>query len=94
MGRVQGFQKGGGDWVTGLTPCVSAWEIKGKTMDMDRRSYGRGRRGRTKDILDRVPQGGDKVVSGGWMPGKGQDKDGDEGALLETACMGSHDNLG
>ena len=61
---------------------------------MDRRSYGRGRRGRTKDILDRVPQGGDKGVYSDRMTGKGRDKDGDEGTLLETACKGRRDHLG
>ena len=63
-------------------------------MDMDRRSYGRGRSGRSKDILDRVPQGGGEVVSSGRLPGKGRDKDGDEGAFLETACKGRSDHLG
>ena len=63
-------------------------------MDMDRRSYGRGRRGITKDISDRVPQGGDEGVSSRKMPGKGRYKDGDEGALLETVCKGCHDHLG
>ena len=63
-------------------------------MDMDRRSYGRGRRGRAKDISDRVPQGGDKGVSSGRMPGKSRDKDGDEGAFMETACKGRRDHLG
>ena len=46
-------------------------------MDMDRRIYRRGRRGRAKDISDRFPQGGDKGVSSGRMPGTGRDKDGD-----------------
>ena len=63
-------------------------------MDMDRRSYGRERRGRNKDILDRVPQGGDKGVSSGQVPGKGRDTDGDEGAFLATTCSGRHDHLG
>ena len=62
-------------------------------MDMDRRSYGRERKGRNKDISDRVPQGGDEGVSSGRMPGKGQEKDGDEGALMETACKGRRDHL-
>ena len=44
------------------------------TMTIDRRSYGRGR---TKDISDRVPQGGNKGVSSGRKPGKGHDKDSD-----------------
>ena len=91
---MQGLRKGGGGRVTGLTPHVSAWEIKGKTLDMDRRSYGRGRRGRAKDILDRVPQGGDKGVSSGRMPGKGRDKDGDDSAFLEAARKGRRDHLG
>ena len=80
------MRKGGGGRVTGLTPHVTAWESKGNTMDMDRRSYGRGRRRRAKDISGRVPQGGDEGVSSGSMPGKGRDKDGDEDAFLETAC--------
>ena len=63
-------------------------------MDMYRRSYGRGRRRRAKDISGRVPQGGDDGVSSGSMPGKGRDKDGDEGAFLEKACTGRHDHLG
>ena len=91
---MQGLQKGGGGRVTGLTPHVSVWESKGKTMDMDKRSYGRGRRGRAKDILDRVTQVGDKGVSSRRMPGTGQDKDGDEGGFLETACKGLSDHLG
>ena len=93
-GRVQGLRKGGGGRVTGLTPHVTAWESNGKTMDMERRSYGRGGRGRAKDISDRVPQGGGEGVSSGRMPGKGRDKDGDEGAFLETACSGRRDHLG
>ena len=60
-------------------------------MDMDRRSYRRGGRGRSKDISDRFPQGGDEGVSSGRMPGTVRDKDGDEGALLETACKGRRD---
>ena len=44
-------------------------------------------------MSDRVPQGGDKGVSSGRMPGKGRDKDGDECALLETACKGRRDHL-
>ena len=63
-------------------------------MDMDRRSYGRGRRGRSNNISDRVPQGGDEGVSSGRMPGKGRDKDGDESAFLEAARKGRRDNLG
>ena len=63
-------------------------------MDMDRRIYGRGRRGRAKDISDRVPQGEDKGVSSGRIPGKGRDKDGDEAAFMETACKGRHDHIG
>ena len=33
-------------------------------------------------------------MSSGRMPGKGRDKDGDEGAFLETACKGRRDHLG
>ena len=88
------MKKGCGGRVTGLTPHVTACERKGKTMDMYRRSYGRGRRGISKDILDRVTQGGDKGVSSGRMPGKGRDKDGDEGAFLETASKRRRDHLG
>ena len=62
--------------------------------EMDRCSYGKGRRGRNKYISDRVPQGGDEGVSSGRMSGKGQYKDGDEGAILETACKGRRDHLG
>ena len=54
----------------------------------------RGRRGGAKDISDRVPQGGDEGVSSGRMPGKGWDKDVDEGEFLETACKGRRDHLG
>ena len=50
--------------------------------------------GGAKDISDRVPQGGDKGVSSGRVPGKGRDTDGDEDAFLETACKGRHDHLG
>ena len=60
---------------------------------MDRHRYGRGRRGRNKDISDRVPQGGDEGVSSGRMPEKGWDKDGDEGAFMEKACTGRRDHL-
>ena len=91
---MQGLRKGGGGRVTGLTPHVKAWKSKGKTMEIDRRSYDRERRGRAKYTLDRVPQGGDKGVSSGGMPGKGRDKDGNEGAFLVTACKGRHDHLG
>ena len=63
-------------------------------MDMDRRSYGRGRKGIAKYISDRVPQGGDEGVSGGRMPGTGRYKDSNEGAFLETACKGRRDHLG
>ena len=61
---------------------------------MDRRSYGRGRMGRTKNISDRVPQGGDEGVSSGRMSGEGRDTDGDANAFLETACEGHRDHLG
>ena len=91
---MKGVGKGGGGRVTRLTPQVSVWESKVKTMDIDRRSYGRGRRGRSKDISDRVPQGGDEGVSSGRMPGTGRDKDGDEGAYMETACKGRSDHIG
>ena len=94
MGRVQGLRKRGSGRVTGLTPHVPAWESKGKKMDMDRHSYGRGGRARSKDTLDRVPQGGDKGVYSGKMPGKGRDKDGNEGAFLDTACKGHRDHPG
>ena len=63
-------------------------------MDMDRRSYGRGRKGIAKYISDRVPQGGDKGVSSGRVPGKVRDTDGNEGAILETARTGRRDHLG
>ena len=63
-------------------------------MYMYRRSYRRGGWGRDKYISDRVPQGGDEGVSSGRMPGKGRDKDGDEGTFLETACKGRRDHLG
>ena len=63
-------------------------------MDLDRRSYGRGRRGVANNISDRFPQGGDEGVSSGQVPGKGRDMDGDEGAFLETACSGRCDHLG
>ena len=49
---------------------------------------------RAKDISGRVPQGGDEGVSSGRMPGKVRDKDGDEGAFLETACKGRRDHPG
>ena len=63
-------------------------------MDMDRRSYRRGRRGRAKDISDRVTQGVGEGESSERMPRTGRDKDGDEGAFLEKACKGSRDHLG
>ena len=40
------------------------------------------------------PKGGDGGVSSERMPGKGRDKDGDEGAFLERACKGRRDHLG
>ena len=33
-------------------------------------------------------------MSSGRIPGKGWDKDGNEGAFMETACTGRHDHLG
>ena len=60
---------------------------------MERRSYGgRGRR-IASDILDRVPQWGGEVVSSGRFSGEGQDRAGDGGAFLETACEGHSDHL-
>ena len=53
-----------------------------------------GRRGRTSEISDRVPQGGDEGVSSGRVSGEGRDTDGDAGAFLETACEGHSDHLG
>ena len=92
---MQGLRKGDGGGVTGHTPHVTEWENQGKKVDLDRRSYGRGRRrGGANNILDRVPQGGDKGVSSGRMPGKGQDTDGDEGAFLATTCSERRDHLG
>ena len=63
-------------------------------MDLDRRSYGRGGRGGSNNISDRVPQGGDEGVSSGRVPGKGRDTDGDEGTFLATACAGCRDHIG
>ena len=92
---MQGLRKGDGGGVTGHTPHVTAWENQGKKVDLDRRSYRRGRRrGGANNILDIVTQGGDKGVSSGRVPGKGQDMDGDEGAFLETACLGHRDHIG
>ena len=91
---MQGLRKGGGGRVTGLTPHVTALESKGNMMDMDRRSYRRGGRGRAKDISDRVPQGGDEGVSSRGMSRTGQNKHGNEGALLEMACKRRRDHLG
>ena len=64
------MRKGGGGRVTVLTPHVTAWESKGNTMDMGRRSYGRERRGRAKDIYNRVPQGGTKECPVEGCPGR------------------------
>ena len=91
---MRGLRKGGGGWVTGLTPHDPAWEGKGKVMDMDRRGYGRGRRGRASEISDGVPQGGDDGVSSGRLSGEGRDTDGDADALLDAACEGHSDHLG
>ena len=94
-GRVQGLGKGDDGGVTGHTPHVTAWENQVKKVDLDRHSYGRvRRRGGANNILDRVPQGGGKVVSSGRVPGKVRDTDGDEGAFLGTACSGRRDHLG
>ena len=43
------------------------------------------RRGRTSEILDRGPQGGDEGVSSVRLSGEGRDTDGNAGAFLETA---------
>ena len=91
---MRGLRKGGGGWVTGLTPHDPAWEGKGKALDMDRRGYGRERMGRASDILDRVLQGGDNGVSSGRLSGEGRDTDDDVGAFLETAREGHSDHLG
>ena len=94
-GRVQGLRKGDGDGFTGHTPHDTAWENQVKKVDLDQRSYGRGRRrGGANNISDRFPQGGDKGVSSGRVPGKGRDTDGDESAFLATACSGRCDHLG
>ena len=94
-GRVQGLRKGDGGGVTGHTPHITAWENQGNTVDLDRRSDGRGRRrGGANNTSDRVPQGGDEGVSSGRVPGKGRDTDGDEGAFLATTCLGRCDHLG
>ena len=64
-------------------------------MDLDRRSYRRGRRrGVANNILNRLTQGGDEGVSNGRVPGKGRDTDGDEDAYLATTCLGRRDHLG
>ena len=92
---MQGLRKGDGGGVTGHTPHVTAWENQGKKVDLDRRSYGRGRRrGGANNISDRVSQGGYKGVSSGRVPGKGRDTNGNEGAFLATACLGRRDHLG
>ena len=57
-------------------------------------NYLRGGRGGDNNILDRVTQGGDEGVSSERVPGKGRDTDGDEGALLATACPGRRNHLG
>ena len=91
---MQGLWKGDDSGVTGHTPHATAWENQGKKVDLDQCRYGRGRRGGANNISDRVPQGGDKGVSSGRVPGKGRDTDGDEGAFLSTACLGRRDHLG
>ena len=91
---MRGLRKGGGGWVTGLTPHVPAWEGKEKALDMDRRGYEGGRRGGASDISDRVPQGGGEGVSSGRMSGEGRDMDGDVGEFLEMACEGHRDHIG
>ena len=63
-------------------------------MEMDRCSYGRGKRGRANGILDRFPQGVDEGVSSVRVPGKGWETNSNEGAFMATSCSGRCDHLG
>ena len=54
------LRKGGGGWVTGLTPHVPAWEGKGKALDMDRLGYG-GEGGEPQKYRIDFPKGGTKA---------------------------------
>ena len=61
---MQGFRKGGGGRVTGLTPHVPAWEGKGKALDMERHGYGGGgggEGGEPQTYRMEFPKGGTKA---------------------------------
>ena len=63
-------------------------------MELDQRSYGRRMRGGANNLSDIVPQGGDKGIPSGGLPGKGRDVDGDEGKFLAQTCTGRRDHFG
>ena len=69
-GRVRGLRKGGGGWVTGLTPHVPAWEGKGKALDMDRHGYGGGEGGEPQTYRIEFPKGGTKACPVEGCPGR------------------------
>ena len=92
---MRGLREGGGGRVAGHTPNGTAWENQGKKVKLDRHIYGRMRRREgANNLSDRVPQGRDKEVPSGGLPGKGRDVDDDEGTFLAQTCTGSRDHLG
>ena len=66
---MRGWRKGGGIWVTGLTPHVPEWEGKGKALDMDRRDYGGGG-GEPQTYRIEFPKGGTTACPVGGCPGR------------------------
>ena len=66
---MQRLRKGGGGWVTGLTPHVLAWEGKGKALNMDRRGYGGGEGGEPQTYWIEFPKGGTKACPVEGCPG-------------------------
>ena len=91
---MRGLQEGSGGRVTRHTLIGTAWENQGKNVELDQRSYGRRMRGGANNLSDIVPQGGDKGIPSGGLPGKGRDVDGDEGKFLAQTCTGRCGHLG
>ena len=89
---MRGLWKGDGGRVSGSPSDDTAWEGKGRQVELERSSH--MRRGNT-DLLDRVPdQGRDKGMPSVGLPRKGPDTDVDEGSFLAPACLRHRDHLG
>ena len=98
MGKEKGLSAGIakrrwqlGHWTHTACPSMG---MQGKGAGHGQTRLRGGERGRTSDISDRVPQGGEGGVSSGSLPGEGRDTDGDAGAFLETEREGNRDHLG